>query len=320
MNGYVAITDHDWYTHLRAKEDWEEVNFWQPSSHGLLNPPIGMPFFFKLRVKFGSPIVGFGHFAWRSKLPAWMAWDSFGQANGASDRAAMFERIGRLRREVVIDPTGAFEIGCLLISRPVFFEEHEWVRAPVDWPASTERGKMYNLQAGEGRRIYEECLARAAQYPHGVEVGAGTMVHRGEPGERFGRLHSVRPRLGQGGFRIAVADVYHRMCAISTEHSLPALDAAHIRPYAEQGEHDVRNGLFLRADIHRLFEQGFVTVTPEYRFLVSHRLKDDYDNGRVYYELQERIQQSGRIHLPDDPANYPDPALLQWHIQHKFVA
>lgn len=316
MTSYVAITDFDWYTHLRQQPDWDEVNFWQPSATNLLNPPTGMPFYFKLRAAHGSQIVGFGHFSWRSRLPAWMAWDSFGVANGAGTKREMLERVGTLRHDRVIDYTGKYEIGCLLLAQPVFFDESDWVRAPGDWSGSIQRGKSYDIAEGEGRRIYLECMERASRYRPSVGVGA---KERDVERERFGDSRLVRPRLGQGGFRVAVTDVYGRQCAISTEHSLPALEAAHIRGYAEGGEHDVRNGLLLRADIHRLFDGGFVTVTPEYRFKVSRRLRDDYSNGRVYYELQESIERSGGIHLPMKAEHYPDPEVLAWHVREKFV-
>jgi hypothetical protein len=49
--------------------------------------------------------------------------------------------------------------------------------------------------------------------------------------------------LGQGTFRVAVTDLYGRRCAVSGEKTLPILDAAHIRPYADGGPHSVNNGL-----------------------------------------------------------------------------
>ena len=319
MTSYVAITDHDWFTHLR-QQTWDEVNFWQPSSTNLLNPPPGMPFFFKLRASHGSHIVGFGHFSWRSKLPAWMAWDSFGEANGAATKHEMMQRIGRLRHDATIDYSGKYEIGCLLIARPVFFDEADWVRPPDDWSASIQRGKSYDIAEGEGRRIHLECMERAGRYERDADASAAAVgLQPIAPSDRYGDQRLIRPRLGQGGFRVAVADVYGRQCAITTEHSLPALEAAHIRAFADGGEHDVRNGLLLRADLHRLFDRGFVTVTPEHRFLVSRRLKDDYSNGRVYYELQESIERSGHIHLPTNPEHYPDPDALAWHVREKFV-
>ena len=106
-----------------------------------------------------------------------------------------------------------------------------------------------------------------------------------EDSPRYGTPQLIAPRLGQGIFRVAVMDAYGRACAVTQEHSLPALEASHIQPYAKDGPHDVRNGILLRADLHRLFDQGYVTITPAYRIEVSSRLKEDYRNGRSYYPL-----------------------------------
>jgi putative restriction endonuclease len=35
--------------------------------------------------------------------------------------------------------------------------------------------------------------------------------------------------------------------------------------------------------MHRLFDQGYLTITTDHRLEVSPRLKLDYDNGRTYY-------------------------------------
>ena len=56
---------------------------------------------------------------------------------------------------------------------------------------------------------------------------------------------------------------------MTREKALPALDAAHIRPFSEAPENYVQNGMLLRSDVHRLFDAGYVTVTPDYRFEVS---------------------------------------------------
>lgn len=68
---------------------------------------------------------------------------------------------------------------------------------------------------------------------------------------------------------------YGGACVVTGEHSLPVLEAAHIRPYGAEGTHDVPNGLLLRADIHRLFDAGYVTVTPDHQFVVSRRLAQE---------------------------------------------
>jgi putative restriction endonuclease len=101
-----------------------------------------------------------------------------------------------------------------------------------------------------------------------------------EEKERFGQPTLIRPRLGQGAFRVVVTDAYQRRCVVTGERTLPALDAAHIRPYAEGGEHSVSNGFLLRRDIHCLFDLGYVTVTPNHVFEVSPRIREEFENGR----------------------------------------
>ena len=36
-----------------------------------------------------------------------------------------------------------------------------------------------------------------------------------------------------------------------------------MRPYADGGAHALPYGLLLRADIHRLYDAGYVAVTPD---------------------------------------------------------
>jgi putative restriction endonuclease len=81
------------------------------------------------------------------------------------------------------------------------------------------------------------------------------------------------------------------------------------------GEHAIRNGIPLRRDLHRLFDLGYVTIRPNHRLAVSDALRDDYENGRTYYELENR-----RILLPADVADHPDPGLLDWHGSSVFRA
>src|SRR5262249_47294326 len=123
----------------------------------------------------------------------------------------------------------------------------------------------------------------------------------------------IRPRLGQSTFRIAVLDAYSKRCAVTGERSLPVVEASHIRPFAQGGEHAVRNGLPLRRDIHRLFDLGYVGVRPDRTFAVSSALRDDYSNGRVYYELNGR-----QVRDPESPVDLPDPEHLEWHYEEVF--
>lgn len=136
--------------------------------------------------------------------------------------------------------------------------------------------------------------------------------------ERFGRPVLVRPRPGQGIFRVAVTGPYHRACAATGEPLLPALEAEHIRPCGKGGEHEVSNGHPLRSAFHRLFERGYVTVTPEHRILIRicPRLQSDCENGKSDYPFDGRQL----VVRPDGGADQPDADCLDWHNTHVFLS
>ena len=83
MRGFVAPTDHSWYQYLFARPHLEEVNFWRPGGGAFAALRPGEPFFFKLKSPYNA-IGGFGQFARFARLPLWMAWDVFGEGNGAA--------------------------------------------------------------------------------------------------------------------------------------------------------------------------------------------------------------------------------------------
>lgn len=312
MRGVILVTDHDWFEFLAARPALDEVNFWRPSDRRTprqLAP--GMPMLFKLKKAYGGWVVGFGVFAKHKVLPAWLAWDSFDLANGAPSFVEMRRRIERLRprQRGAAPASGDYEIGCLMLSQPVFLARDSWIRPPADWPENAVQGSAYDLSSGEGARVWNEMLA-AVSGRRGAEVVAQPPA---EPAARFGEPALVRPRLGQGTFRISVLDAYGGACAVTGEHSLPALESAHIRPYADDGPHAVSNGLLLRSDLHRLFDKGYVGVDADYRFLVSDRLRSDYSNGRSYYPLHGQS-----IRLPERPGERPDPSQLNWHLERVF--
>jgi putative restriction endonuclease len=164
--------------------------------------------------------------------------------------------------------------------------------------------KTYDADTAEGRALWDAVNDRLAQpSKEGVK----------EPPLRYGTPQLVRPRLGQGAFRVLVTDIYQRRCAITQERTLPALEAAHIRPYGDGGEHEPSNGLLLRRDIHSLFDAGYVTVTPDLRFEVSRRIREEFDNGRHYYALHGQS-----IEPPKDVVLRPDARVLAWHNENRF--
>jgi putative restriction endonuclease len=311
MEGTIAITDGAWYRFLAERPDLTELNFWTPSARRTFRAGQFSPFLFKLRAPHNA-ICGFAYFAQFSRLPDWLAWESFGEGNGCAAFVEMRSRIASIRTRIGYDQeTGSDEIGCIQLVSPVFFSPDAWVPQPTNWQPRTQTAMKYDLAAGEGRRVWEACLAAAARTR--TDITPSELLLTVERGPRYGEPRVVKPRLGQATFRIAVLDAYGRGCAVTEEHSLPALEASHIRPYAQDGPHEIRNGLLLRADIHRLFDTGYATVTPGLRLEISARLREEYHNGRSYYPLQ-----GARVQIPTPALHRPDKTFLEWHNEHVF--
>jgi putative restriction endonuclease len=304
INLVVAVTDDDWFEMLRRHPDLSEVNFWAPSAASFRALQAGEIFLFKLHAP-RNMIVGGGIFAYASALPCSLAWSAFGEANGAHSLQEMRARIARYRKAGAIDRSD-FEIGCRILTQPFFFEESDWIPMPPSWSPNIVSFKTYSASEGDGLALWEAVNQRLER----AEIS-----RTAKASARFGDPHLIHPRLGQGAFRVLVTDIYRRRCAVTQERTLPALDAAHIRPYADGGTHDARNGLLLRRDIHSLFDAGYVTVTPDLVFEVSRRIREEFENGRHYYALHGH-----KIEPPSDAGQRPDPSTLTWHNENCFRA
>lgn len=302
MNLWVGVTDSDWFEFLRARRP-EEANFWQPSgSRQFRALAPGEPFLFKLH----SPrnfVVGGGYFVRHTTLPCSLAWNAFGESNGVATLTEFRERIRKYRRSEAEAPSPDPVIGCNILAEPFFWPERDWIAIPPDWAPNIVQGKTYDAAQGLGADLWASVLQRQ-QLLRGYE----------EP-ERYSAEFLTRARLGQGAFRVLVTDAYQRRCAITGERTLPVLEAAHIRPYAEEGPHQVSNGLLLRSDLHILFDRGYVTVTPDYRIEVSRRIKEEFSNGRDYYAHHGE----SLLVLPGSAAEQPRHDFLRWHNEQVFL-
>jgi putative restriction endonuclease len=301
INLVVAVTDDDWFDMLRRQRDLSEVNFWAPSAANFRALHPGELFLFKLH----SPrnmIVGGGVFAYANALPCSLAWDAFREANGATSAQEMRSRIAKYRGTDSSDRSD-FAIGCRILTQPFFFEETDWIPVPRSWSPNIVSFKTYDTDDAEGRALWDAVSERMAR----------SSAFAKEPVDRFGKPLLVEPRLGQGAFRVLVTDIYSRRCAVTQERTLPALEAAHIRPYGEGGSHEARNGLLLRRDIHSLFDAGYVTVTPRFNFEVSRRIREEFENGKHYYALHGQ-----QIILPESVSQRPGVAVLRWHNEYCY--
>jgi len=276
------------------------VNFWRPGGKVEfkgLSP--GDLFLFRLK----SPtdkIAGGGVFVHTSMFPIGLAWQAFGEKNGARSEAEFLDRIAKYRNlesRQSLDPDS--RIGCIILQAPFFLPPERWIDVPSDYHRNLTQGRRFGGDEASGKYL-------VAAVSNALKKQA--IVSEPDPASMFGSPTLVKHRLGQGSFRVLVTDNYERRCAVTGEKTLPVLEAAHIFPVKRGGQHRSDNGILLRSDLHTLFDLGYVTVTPDFRFHVSKALRDEYSNGHVYYELEGRD-----VRLPAVMTDRPDRGFLEWH-------
>lgn len=311
---WAANTDLDWFDYLAAQPGIDEVNFWQPSGHanfGAIGE--GELFLFKLK----SPrnvIGGFGVLSQSTNMPLSLAWEAFGLKNGARTLEEMRARVLQYRAGARNDADPI--IGCRVVVQPVFLPEPMWIPQPASWAPSIVVGKTYDTGTIEGRRLWDQVMTAAETTRQAAGQNRVTESHSTyvASGARYGEPKLIRPRLGQGAFRLAVTDAYNRQCAITGGRVLPALDAAHIQSYGSGGEHVVSNGLLLRRDIHSVFDAGYITFDEDMRVVVSDRVRSDFNNGNEYRRLHGYALQ-----LPQRSILRPNDERLRWHREQRFL-
>ena len=305
MRIYVAVTDNEWFRFLSERAPLDEVNFWQPGqaeSFRVLSP--GEPLLFKLHAP-ENFIVGGGFFAhFTPPVQCSLVWQSFGEKNGVVSLEELRKKVEKYRRQRPI-AYADYKIGCILLVQPFFFPRDQWIPAPDDFHLNIVKGKTYDTSLGTGKEVWRMVSEKIR---HWSVPGSSP-----QPRPVYGDPILVKQRLGQGTFRLSVLDNYQRRCAITQEKIVPVLEAAHIKPVSEGGQHTVDNGILLKSDLHTLYDRGYVTVAPDYKLHVSKRLKDDFNNGKYYYQFDKT-----ELWLPHNASERPNREFLEWHADTVF--
>ena len=320
MKLFAGVTDTQWYSFLSGRQN-EDINFWQPSGNvqqfRAIEP--GAPFVFKLKAPYNA-IGGVGFFSAHTFQPIHIAWDAFGERNGCATFTEFRDKILAYRKKNNKPQESNPIVGCIILTNPVFFSKDDWIPVPEIWGASIVQGKTYSTDDPYGKRLWNAVEQRLEKYRFYEQATLDQSAFLADDDfsdtPRYREQVLSRVRLGQGAFRVIVTDAYNRQCAVTGEHTLPVLEAAHIKPFSENGPHAVSNGILLRSDLHKLYDSGYATITPDYHLEVSRSLKEDYNNGKIYYAMHgQRLQV-----LPERVESQPDTSLLSWHNEHVYRA
>ena len=305
MKFYLGVTDDNWYNYL-SRISPEDINFWQPGGRASFKViQSGAPFLFKLKGTLNA-IGGVGFFSSHTFLPMSIAWDTFRKSNGCETYDEFSRMILKYRTDKQnLNPT----IGCIVLSNPIFFKPEDWIDTPSDWSKSIVQGKSYDTEEPIGKLFWQkvEHLLEKYLYINAEDEGQFRFEEPFSP--LYGNSILSKVRIGQPAFRVLVTDAYSRRCSITGEKTLPVLEAAHIKPYADAGPHLISNGLLLRSDMHKLFDSGYLTITNDFKIEISSRIKEEYQNGKEYYKYHG----SDLLILPNREIDKPNKSFIDWH-------
>lgn len=127
----------------------------------------------------------------------------------------------------------------------------------------------------------------------------------------------IKTRVNQSFFRSTVLTSYNIKCCI-TGLSIPDfLVASHIIPWSidKKNRTNPHNGLCLNSIHDRAFDQGFITITPEYKVKVSKYFNDYSQEEAVNYFFMKF--KDSPIILPD--RFLPSKEFLEFHFNEIFI-
>lgn len=114
----------------------------------------------------------------------------------------------------------------------------------------------------------------------------------------------VNARLGQGGFREELIEIWKGRCALTGCELLEVLRASHIKPWRASNDHerlDPANGILLAASIDAFFDKFLITFSREDEIEIV-----DPSNTVAIQKLGIRLGQ--KIKLSEETRKY-----MQWH-------
>lgn len=130
------------------------------------------------------------------------------------------------------------------------------------------------------------------------------------------KLREVKTRVNQSFFRKLIMASYDFTCCITGIKQPELLIASHIKSWSidEANRMNPCNGISINALHDKAFENGFLTITPEYHIKISSIFLNQ-KNNKVVDEYFNKYQNK-KINLPN--RYLPDKELLTYHNRERF--
>lgn len=120
----------------------------------------------------------------------------------------------------------------------------------------------------------------------------------------------VRTRVNQGFFRAAVLAAYDSKCCITGICVGDLLFASHIVPWSKDTKNrtNPRNGLCLNAIHDRAFDRGLMTITSDYKVMISPQIRSISGPG-----IDSLIHKYDQVKINVPPRFAPEKTFLEYH-------
>lgn len=168
------------------------------------------------------------------------------------------------------------------------------------------------VRAGLSETLSPENVFRLELDRNHVDADTLNLV-QAPPEEQARRIEQIllNRKIRDANFRQQVCEAYDNRCAVTGLRIVNGggkaeVQAAHIWPVSLGGPDVVQNGLALSGTVHWLFDRHLISLTDDYRLLISH--------NKVPEELRSLFaRQMDRIRLPKHEKLWPHPAYLARH-------
>jgi putative restriction endonuclease len=117
-------------------------------------------------------------------------------------------------------------------------------------------------------------------------------------------------------FKREIPRIYKNSCCITglrieSVFNISMIDACHIVPFSLGYDDTVTNGIALCPNLHRAFDRGLITISPDYKV----RLSDSFiEEGK--HSLKQFADK--KISLPKNQNHWPNQENLEWHMKETF--
>ncbi|MCC4241748.1 HNH endonuclease [Thalassospira povalilytica] len=287
----IAPTDLSWFAHMQNEVSGRVVNFWTPTPWRIKGLQTNDRLYFMLKAPIRR-IGGYATFVRYVEMTATEAWSNYGLGNGVSSQHELIGRIKAFANKRSKSFTASDDplIGCIELADIVTLDEERFIDP-------TECGHLFPKEVVKLKYFHEEDRI-SASLGTGKATTPFTIVSATASHKHMRR----KDRKGLATFRQQILRNYGYRCCILGESIVELLEAAHIQTYVDERSNHPQNGICLRVDLHRLFDEGLISITNEYTVQVSPKLADT-----SYATLDGKA-----ISLPSEPSAYPSVEALTY--------